>query len=93
MTNLCKPELILYHAKATLHPDFCPPVLTCFFSKDQQVLGDASSAIGWIDSLDLASHKIKFHQNATTGFASFNIGESISIGPATATIVNIKTSE
>ena len=73
--------------------------LTGVLTKDNNVLGSGSNAKGYVDSVDLASHTIKFHQNATTGFDTFNIGESISIVSltgsvtATATIVNIKTSE
>jgi hypothetical protein len=60
---------------------------------DQQVIGQTSGAIGYVDSVDTGDTVIKFHQNSTTGFGSFQEGESITIGAATATIDSISAPE
>lgn len=60
---------------------------------DQQVIGDTSGAIAYVDSVDTTDNLIKFHQNSTTGFGSFEEGEAITIGGATATIASITAPE
>lgn len=62
-------------------------------AKDQNIVGTSSTAVGYIDSLDIASSTIKFHQNNTTGFKYFQVGEIATIGAATVTITGIIPSE
>ena len=62
-------------------------------AKDQNVVGGSSNAIGYVDSLDIAAFKIKFHQNSITGFKYFQVGETITIGTATAVITAITPAE
>ena len=62
-------------------------------AKDQDVIGLTSTATGWVDSIDTDNSKIKFHQNATSGFKSFEVGETITVGAATATIDSIEAPE
>ena len=61
--------------------------------KDQNIVGTSSTAVGYVDSLDIASSTIKFHQNSTTGFKYFQVGEICTIGAATVTITGIIPSE
>ena len=61
------------------------------FTKDLQVIGQTSGAIAYIDSTD--SGLIKVHQNETTGFKSFTIGETIQVGASTATLNTITQPE
>lgn len=67
--------------------------LVGILTKDQNIVGGTSSAVGYVDSLDQAAFKIKFHQNSSTGFKSFQVGESITIGAASAIIDAITPSE
>lgn len=60
---------------------------------DQNIAGDTSGAIAYVDSVNTADSLIKFHQNSTTGFTSFQEGETITIGSATAVIDSITAPE
>lgn len=62
-------------------------------AKDQNVTGSTSTAVGYVDSIDTGDLTIKFHQNATTGYKSFEMGETITVGTATATIDSITPPE
>jgi hypothetical protein len=62
-------------------------------AKDQNVTGSTSTAVGYVDSIDTGDLTIKFHQNSTTGYKSFEVGETITIGTATATIDSITAPE
>lgn len=62
-------------------------------AKDQTVTGGTSAAVGYVDSIDTSNNKIKFHQNNTTGFKNFQVGESITVGAATAIITAIHSPE
>lgn len=62
-------------------------------AKDTTITGATSSASGYVDSIDTENTKIKFHQNTTTGFKTFQVGETITVGTATAVIDSIHTSE
>jgi len=60
---------------------------------DQQIIGSTSGAIAYVDGVNTTDSEIKFHQNSTTGFTSFEEGEAITIGGATATIDSIAAPE
>lgn len=62
-------------------------------AKDTTMIGATSAATAYVDSVDTANNTIKFHQNTTTGFKTFQVGEPITIGSATAVIDTIHTSE
>jgi hypothetical protein len=62
-------------------------------SKDTTMIGATSAATAYVDSVETSASKIKFHQNSTTGFKNFQVGESITIGSATAVIASIHTAE
>lgn len=62
-------------------------------AKDTTMIGGTSAASAYVDSIDTANNKIKFHQNSTTGFKTFQVGEAITIGSATAVIDSIHTAE
>ena len=63
------------------------------FTKDLQVIGQTSSAIAIIDSVDSVNGLIKVHQNSSTGFKSFTAGETIQVGTSTATLDTITLPE
>ena len=62
-------------------------------AKDTTMVGSTSAANAYVDSIDVANNKIKFHQNMTTGFKQFQAGESITVGSATAVIDAVYTAE
>lgn len=62
-------------------------------AKDTNVVGSTSTAVGYVDSVDAANNKIKFHQNSTTGFKTFVVGEPITVGSATAVISAVQSPE
>lgn len=63
------------------------------FTKDLQVIGQSSSAIAIIDSVDNVNGLIRVHQNASTGFKSFTVGETIQVGTSTAILDTITLPE
>lgn len=62
------------------------------FSKDTQVVGQTSGAIAIVDSVT-SNNTLKVHQNSTTGFKDFTIGETIQIGTSTANLTAVTLPE
>jgi len=54
--------------------------------KDTVLTGQTSGAIAWVDSVNTTDSEIKFHQNASTGFKTFAVGETVTIGSASAVV-------
>jgi hypothetical protein len=63
------------------------------FTKDQTITGLTSGAVAYIDSSNSSDNSIKVHQNFTTGFRAFQIGEDIQAGSVTATLDSIDNPE
>ena len=53
----------------------------------------STGASAIVDSVDTGSATIRFHQNESTGYKSFSVGGTITIGAVTATISAIGTPE
>lgn len=52
-------------------------------TKDNYVVGQTSGASAYIDSVDSTNAILKVHQNETTGFKAFTIGETLQVGTST----------
>jgi hypothetical protein len=63
------------------------------FTKDQTITGLTSGAVAYIDSSNSSDNSIKVHQNFTTGFRAFQVGEVIQAGSVTATLDSIDNPE
>ena len=62
--------------------------------RDVVVIGQTSGAQAWVDSVNTVDGELKFHQNTSTGFKFFQVGETINIGVGvTATIDAIESPE
>lgn len=61
------------------------------FTKDTQVIGQTSGAIAYIDSVDTGI--LKVHQNASTGYKSFQLNETIQVGTSTAILTTVTLPE
>jgi hypothetical protein len=61
------------------------------FARDTIIEGQTSLARAYIDSID--TDVIRVHQNDTTGFGTFQVGEQIQVGSVYATVATITAPE
>jgi len=63
------------------------------FTVDSTITGGTSGAVAYIDSVDSANGVIRYHQEAATGFESFQASETITSGSVTATVDTLNDPE
>jgi len=63
------------------------------FTVDSTITGGTSGAVAYIDSVDSTAGVIRYHQEAATGFESFQTSETITSGSVTATVDTLNDPE
>lgn len=56
------------------------------FAVDDLIVGQTSGTQAYIDSIDTVTGTIRFHQETSSGFGLFQVGESIEVGAVSATV-------